>query len=82
MDLSSASQVKALLKKEKIITDKYVDRVNATAWKTSVVYAKKLIQGKHPVLAINTNEKGVTEEFMAAAIMEFSIKLTNFPKPS
>ena len=38
MDLSSASQVKSLLKKEKIITDKYVDRVNATAWKTSVVY--------------------------------------------
>ena len=56
MDLSSASQVKSLLKKEKIITDKYVDRVNATAWKTSVVYAKKLIQSQHPVLAINTNE--------------------------
>ena len=78
MDLSSASQVKALLKKENIVTDKHMDRVNATAWRTSIAYAKKLIQGKHPVLAINTNEKGVTEEFMAAFIMEFSIKLAKF----
>ena len=80
MDLSSASQVKSLLKKEKITTDKYVDRVNATAMKTSVVYAKKLIQSQHPVLAINTNEKGVTEEFMAVAITEFSLKLAKFSK--
>ena len=43
MDLSSASQVKALLKKENIITDKHMDRVNATAWRTSIAYAKKLI---------------------------------------
>ena len=78
MDLSSASQVKALLKKENIVTDKHMDRVNITAWRTSIAYAKKLIQGKHPVLAINTNEKGVTEESMAAFIMEFSIKLTKF----
>ena len=78
MDLSSASQVKALLKKENIVTDKSMDRVHVTAWRTSIAYAKKLIQGKHPVLAINTNEKGVTEESMAAFFMEFSIKLTKF----
>ena len=78
MDLSSVSQVKALLKKENIITDKHMDRVNATAWRTSIAYAKKLIQGKHPVLAINTNEKGVTEEFMVAFMLEFSIKLAKF----
>ena len=78
MDISSASQVKSILKKENIITDKQMDRVNATAWRTSIAYAKKLIQGKHPVLVINTNEKGVTEESMAAFIMEFSIKLTKF----
>ena len=57
-----------------------MDRVNATAWKTSVVYAKKLIQNQHPVLAINTNEKGVTEEFMAVVIAEFSLKLAKFSK--
>lgn len=78
LDLPSAGQVKSILKKEKITTDKHADRINATAMKTSVIYAKELIQNQQPVLTINTNEKGATEEQIAVAITEFSSKLAKF----
>ena len=76
LDLPSASQIKMVLKKDKVVTDKYADRINATCMKTSVIYARNSIEVQQPVLAINTLETGAKEEQVKANIVDFSLKLT------
>ena len=78
VNLSTASQIKATLKKNKIDTDKYEDRVYASCLKASVVYAQKAIEVQHPVVMINVMEHGAKEDLVKNVINDFSLKMKQF----
>ena len=75
VNLTTASQIKAALKKNKIDTDKHEDRVYASCLKASVVYARRAIEIQHPVVTINTMEHGAKEELVKNVITDFSLKV-------